>query len=114
MFLVWSYFFQKDLISASGQGFDGSLDHLVNGGRDANGKHATSRHSGEYHNNVTSEEDTGCQAGRSRGTARLARVHFSTSGRLSVSQHIRGGTLSLFESRPGRFPCTASGSGRVH
>jgi hypothetical protein len=112
VFLKRRYFFQKDfncaqkdVICASGQGFDGSLDHLVNGGRDANGKHATSRHSGGYHNNVTSEEDAGCEAGRSRGTAELARVQGYDARRGHAFQWASissVGTLSLLESRTGR------------
>lgn len=90
MFLKWRYFFQRDLICATGQGFDGSPDHLVIEGGYADGRHATKCHVGEYQSIVTSEEDTGCEAGRSRGTARLARVQFSTSGQPSVGQHFHG------------------------
>jgi hypothetical protein len=68
MFLEWRAW---DLICASRQGSNGSPDHLVIEGGYADGRHAISRHSGEYHNNVTSEEDTGCEAGRSRGAARV-------------------------------------------
>jgi hypothetical protein len=111
MFLQWRHFFQKDLICASGQGFDGSPDRLVIYGGHADGRHAI------FGGDRSLSEGKKVRVVRLEGQGERQdwQGDISRQGNPFQWASISSvGTLSLSETHPVQFPRTASGSIRMY